>query len=211
MKRLFILALSMISILTANGQIKSYIITRGDVLDISVMEHPEFTIEGITVLPDGTIPYPGIGSIKAAGMSLDQLKDILATTLDKFVVNPIVTVFVRKIQSELINIYGYVNKPGQYQIYEGVDILSAVAIAGGIKNFSKVRTLTIIRANRSVEKVKIREYLKYNSDAGEENIPIVYAGDTIYVKEPNETNWARLSFMSTMLLAIANIANILIN
>lgn len=211
MKRLFILALSMISILTANGQIKSYIITRGDVLDISVMEHPEFTIEGITVLPDGTIPYPGIGSIKAAGMSLDQLKDILATTLDKFVVNPIVTVFVRKIQSELINIYGYVNKPGQYQIYEGVDILSAVAIAGGIKNFSRVRTLTIIRANRSVEKVKIREYLKYNSDAGEENIPIVYAGDTIYVKEPNETNWARLSFMSTMLLAIANIANILIN
>lgn len=211
MKRLFILALSMISILTANGQIKSYIITRGDVLDISVMEHPEFTIDGITVLPDGTIPYPGIGSIKAAGMSLDQLKDILATTLDKFVVNPIVTVFVRKIQSELINIYGYVNKPGQYQIYEGVDILSAVAIAGGIKNFSKVRTLTIIRANRSVEKVKIREYLKYNSDAGEENIPIVYAGDTIYVKEPNETNWARLSFMSTMLLAIANIANILIN
>lgn len=211
MKRLFILALSMISILTANGQIKSYIITRGDVLDISVMEHPEFTIEGITVLPDGTIPYPGIGSIKAAGMSLDQLKDILATTLDKFVVNPIVTVFVRKIQSELINIYGYVNKPGQYQIYEGVDILSAVAIAGGIKNFSKVRTLTIIRANRSVEKVKIREYLKYNSDAGEENIPMVYAGDTIYVKEPNETNWARLSFMSTMLLAIANIANILIN
>lgn len=211
MKRLFILALSMISILTANGQIKSYIITRGDVLDISVMEHPEFTIEGITVLPDGTIPYPGIGSIKAAGMSLDQLKDILATTLDKFVVNPIVTVFVRKIQSELINIYGYVNKPGQYQIYEGVDILSAVAIAGGIKNFSRVRTLTIIRANRSVEKVKIREYLKYNSDAGEENIPMVYAGDTIYVKEPNETNWARLSFMSTMLLAIANIANILIN
>jgi len=48
-----------------------------------------------------------------------------------------VTIFIRKIQNQLLNIYGYVNKPGQYQLYDSLDLFSAIGVAGGLKSFNK--------------------------------------------------------------------------
>ena len=69
------------------GQTKSYLIERGDVLDVMVMEHPEFSLTGIIVLPDGTMQYPGIGSIQAAGMSSEALTASVEKSVGKYVVN----------------------------------------------------------------------------------------------------------------------------
>ena len=72
---------------SALGQAKSYLIERGDVLDVMVMEHPEFSLTGIIVLPDGTMQYPGIGSIQAAGMSSEALTASVEKSVGKYVVN----------------------------------------------------------------------------------------------------------------------------
>ena len=121
------------------AQTGTYVIRKGDVLDIAVMEHPEFSIAGIIVLPDGTIQYPGFGSIVAAEMTTKNLRDTLETSLEKYVVNPLVTVFIRQIRNQNINVFGYVNNPGQYQLFEGMDLVSALSLAGGIKNVKKVK------------------------------------------------------------------------
>ncbi len=179
-----------------------YRISRGDVMDVMVMEHPEFSINSVIVLPDGTIQYPGLGSIVAAGMTPSQLKDSIEVALNRYVVNPLVTILVRKMQQESINVLGYVNRPGQYQIFERTELLSAVGLAGGVKNLRKAKRIAIIRADQSVQEVFIRHYMQ------SDKYIFVDIGDTIYIKEPKEVNWARLSFISTMLLAAANIYNI---
>ncbi|MCF8218910.1 MAG: polysaccharide biosynthesis/export family protein [Bacteroidales bacterium] len=92
-----------------SAQQNKYVINRGDVLDVRVMEHPEFSIEKIYVLPDGTLQYPGFGSIVVAGMTTKELKDTIETALEKYVVNPIATIFIRDIKKQTINIFGYVN------------------------------------------------------------------------------------------------------
>ena len=175
----------------------SYIIQRGDVLDVVVMEHPEFSLGGITVLPDGYIQYPGLGSLKVAGLSSEILTDSLRRSLEKYVVNPMVSIYIRKIQNQQLNIYGFVNKPGQYQLYDSLDLYSAIGVAGGLKSFRKYTVATIYRANRVVEVVKLREFFDPNQKA--QKIPMVYAGDTLYIVEPRQTNWAFLSFVTSAL------------
>jgi polysaccharide export outer membrane protein len=196
MKKLLLLTL--IIILPTSGifaQKQSYVIQRGDILDVIVMEHPEFSLGGITVLPDGFVQYPALGSLKAAGISSQQLSDSLEKALEQFVVNPMVTIFIRKIQNELVNIYGYVNKPGQYQLFEGIDLFSVIGLAGGLKSFKKIKTVTIIRANRQVEVLEIRKY--FESNLTDVPIPMIYAGDTVYIKDPKEVNWSKLTFFLT--------------
>ena len=204
-----ILLLSGIFLIIANIQSQNleYTIMRGDKIDIMVMQHPEFSVGGITVLPDGVIQYPGIGSIKAAGMTSAQLTDSLTLTLNKYVVNPIVTVFVRNIEEQSLNIFGFVNKPGQYQVFDTLDLFTAIGRAGGIKNFKKVRFVYILRKNQTIEKYKINRFYSHNNLSMP--LPMVYAGDTIYVKEPLVVNWSALSFTTsflTLVIAIIGMA-----
>lgn len=192
-----------------SAQTKNYTINRGDILDVVVMQHPEFSISGITVLPDGTIQYPGLGSIVAAGMSSTLLRDTMEIALNRFIVDPVVTIFVRRIQSEKINIFGYVNNPGQFQIFEGVDLFSALSLAGGIKNIKKAKKITIIRIDNSVVEIRVKDFFGDNH-LDIRQLPYIQVGETIYVSEPREVNWSRLSFFTTAVLAIANVINILL-
>ncbi len=185
----------------AFAQAEGYIIRKGDVLDVVVMQHQEFSISGITVLPDGTIQYPGFGNIVVAGMDTQQLSDSLQVALDKYLVNPMVTVFVRKISDQMLNVFGYVNRPGQYQVYEAIDLFSALAYAGGIKDYKKVRYIYILRENMEIEEFRIKNF--FLQDEASVKIPFVYAGDTIYVREPRIFNWSMLSFFASLLSAIA--------
>lgn len=192
---------------SATGQNGSYVINRGDVLDIVVMEHPEFSLSGITVLPDGYIQYPGIGGIKAAGMSSEALTASVEKSVEKYVVNPVVSIYIRKIQNQMLNVLGYVNKPGQFQVFEGVDLLSALSMAGGIKNIKKGKQIVIVRADQSMEEIRLKDYM--NPKHRVQKLPVLYAGDTVYVKEPADINWSKFSFFSTMLVAIGTILNFL--
>jgi polysaccharide biosynthesis/export protein len=190
----------------SHAQTQGYIIQKGDVLEVIVMEHPEFSLAGVTVLPDGFVQYPAVGSIKVVGLNSQQLADSIKKALEQFVVNPMVTIFIRKIQNEQINIFGYVNKPGQYQVFEGIDLFSAIGLAGGLKSFRRVKTVTIIRANRQVEVLDIRNYFK--SNLSDVTVPVVYAGDTIFIRDPNEINWSKLTFFVTLLNTAVVLASV---
>jgi len=194
--------------LAAFCQTESYIIRKGDIIDIVVMEHPEFSIQGIIVLPDGSIQYPGFGSIKASEMTTARLRDTLELVLNKYVVNPLVTVFIRRLAEQKLNVFGYVNSPGQYQIFDSMDIISAISMAGGIRNVKKLKKIIIIRPDLSVEEVKIKSILGQGGTI--DALPRVSAGDTLYLREPSEFNWSKLSFFASLLTATASILNILL-
>lgn len=186
-----------------SAQTQDYQIQRGDILDIMVMEHPEFSISNIIVLPDGKLQFPAIGFVKAAGISPVILSDTLQAALTKYVVDPIVTVYVKQIKNQYINILGELNRPGQYQIFEPTDIMSAISLAGGFRNIRKVKFINIIRGNNEREKVKMEKFME---------TPEIYSflkpGDTIYVETKNAFNWSRLSFFTTLLYTIAMVINI---
>lgn len=54
-----------------------YKLAPGDVIRIDVVDHPEVSRDAVSVLPDGYISAPLIGSVQAAGKTVDQIREEL--------------------------------------------------------------------------------------------------------------------------------------
>jgi polysaccharide export outer membrane protein len=189
-----------------------YQIQRGDVLNIYVMDHGEFTANGVIVLPDGFIQYPLLGSIKVVGKTPTQIRTIIKDKLLTYIPNPEVTVFIQRLYKQDINILGYVNNPGKYQIFEPTDILTTLALAGGIEELKKVDKIRIIKFDGRVFNLRLSSLweLKRKNIAGTDNRRIlIYPGDTVLVPKPREFNWALLTFAVSSLNIILQMINIL--
>jgi protein involved in polysaccharide export with SLBB domain len=90
--------------------------------------------------PDGMIALPLAGTVKAAGLTKPALEAALADKLaGRYLRNPKVTVDV--VNFRPFYVLGEVQKPGEYPFRSGLNVLSAIAIAGGTTyraNTSKV-------------------------------------------------------------------------
>jgi len=89
--------------------------------------------------PSGFVSLPLAGTIKAAGLTPTELEGELVKLLGagQYLKNPKVTVSI--IEFRPFYILGEVEKPGAYPYVGGINVLSAIAIAGG----------TTYRASRS--------------------------------------------------------------
>lgn len=184
----------------------NYIIKKGDVVSISVMGHPEFSMDKIIVLPDGYIQFPGLGSIQASGMSVKSFTKLVNDNVSKFVLNPIVTVFISALPSQVVNVIGFVNKPGQITIFEKISVMDAISKAGGIRQIKGTRKIIVIRADQSYEEYLVKDI--YSNKKDKFSIKLLDIGDTVYVVEPKEFNWSMLSFITTFSYLILNIVRL---
>jgi polysaccharide export outer membrane protein len=123
---------------------ESYVIGAEDVIDVYVWKEPEMS-KTVPVRPDGMISVPLVGETKAAGYTPVQLQDILAESMKKYVSDPQVTVVVEKVSSLSFNIVGEVNKPGYYPLTRRMTVLDAIALAGGFKDFAKMKKVYVLR------------------------------------------------------------------
>lgn len=195
-----------LSVFTVEAQEESYVIKKGDMLNVMVMGHPEFSLEKVLVLPDGYIQFPGLGSLQASGMSVKEFTALVNESVSQYVVNPVVTVFVSMLPSQVVNVVGYVNKPGQIVVFEPINVIEAISRGGGIKNIRKCKKITIVRVDQTFEQIRVKDLFKADS---KQNVPVLYVGDTVYVVEPNEVNWSQLSFFTTLGYIAVNLVRIL--
>ena len=80
--------------------------------------------------PAGFISLPLAGSVKAAGLSKPQLeKELAAKFRGEYLRNPKVTVDVASFRP--FYILGEVSHPGEYPFKSGLNVMSAIAVAGG--------------------------------------------------------------------------------
>lgn len=93
-----------------------YQIGAGDSLYITVWDHPELTspagaqqqtvANGRLVRSDGTLFYAYVGELKVAGMTIEQLRQVISTSLAKYVEKPQVDVSVVAYQSQRVLVQG---------------------------------------------------------------------------------------------------------
>ena len=81
---------------------------RGDVLDISVYDEPDLTIEEIPIRPDGRISFPLIGDVQAEGLTVSELNLAITEGLARFLLAPKVSVIVQEFNSQQYTIFGEV-------------------------------------------------------------------------------------------------------
>ena len=121
-----------------------YVIGPGDVLDISVWKVEDLT-KMVTVLPDGKIGFPLVGRITAAGRTVDELSDELEKKLSKFVPDLNLSVVVSQVNSMMVYVIGRVNHPGRFVLNANINVLQALAMAGGLNPFAEEGKIKIFR------------------------------------------------------------------
>ena len=118
-------------------QPEDYRIGAGDTLYITVWDHPELTspagsqqqtvANGRLVRPDGTLFYPYAGTIKAAGLTIEELRELLTKKLSSFVQQPQVDVSVVGFGSHRITLEGAFQHTDA-QVFNSVPITLSQAI-----------------------------------------------------------------------------------
>ncbi|MCD4719606.1 MAG: polysaccharide biosynthesis/export family protein [Desulfobacula sp.] len=121
-----------------------YRIGPGDVLDISVWKNPDLTKQ-LAVLPDGMIHFPLVKELKVGGITVNELEKMLVDKLKKYVPEPDLSISVVQVNSMMIYVIGKVNHPGRFSINTNIDVMQALAVAGGLNPFAKEKEIVIFR------------------------------------------------------------------
>lgn len=121
-------------------------------------------INGYRVSVEGTIDVPIVGTIKLAGLTLEQAEKALKERAEVYLQEPSVQV---KLLNFRVKVLGEVNNPGFFYNYEGnLNIIEAIALANGINEFANLKNVIVNRqfANDThTYKIDITNSSIYNS------------------------------------------------
>ena len=127
-----------------------YRIAAEDVLQISVWKEEGLERE-VIVRPDGGVSFPLAGNVIAAGKTPAEVEAEIATRLQRFIPDAVVTVSVVRLQGMRVYVTGQVKNPGQFTVGRYVDVLQAITLAGGLTPFAKDGDIKVIRRENGRE------------------------------------------------------------
>jgi polysaccharide biosynthesis/export protein len=155
--RLIVALLAVAAAASAPAQNGDYVIGPGDVVRITVFQNPDLTTE-TRVSESGTITFPLIGAVPAAGQSASAVEQVVVEKLRDggFVKRPQVNVNVLQYKSIQVSVLGQVNRPGRFPLDQAQNRLSEVlALAGGILPTGADIVTLVTRENGKEKKVVI--------------------------------------------------------
>lgn len=158
----------------------AYRIGPEDTLEISVWKEDALKTTAL-VRPDGGISFPLAGDVPVAGRTATEVRDELARRIARFVPDPEITVAVARVASYRVYVLGRVNRPGDYAVGRPIDVLQALALAGGTTPFASEDDMRIVRRvdGRSVPIPFDYTRLRKGGDLSQ-NI-VLRSGDVLFV------------------------------
>ncbi|MGY6276076.1 polysaccharide biosynthesis/export family protein [Methylomonas sp. MgM2] len=160
---------------------ESYRINKGDKLKINVWQEENLQSE-VAVSPDGTISFPMVGIVQAAGKTIEEFQNLLRERLEEYIPGPEVNVTLLSADGNLIYVIGEVARPGPYPMNKNLDVMQALSMAGGFTPFAAKNDIRILRHDLEGHSKTIP--FAYgdieDGDALDTNI-LLQSGDTIIV------------------------------
>lgn len=151
-----------------------YHVGPGDVLTITVWDHPELTIPagpnrtaeeaGTLIKIDGTIFYPYVGVVSVDGMTTEQIRTMLTKKIATYITNPQLDVRVAAFRNKKVLVTGETKNPGILPITDRpLSITEAINKSGGITPAADLSRVVLTR----------------NGKTSEVNVLALYRGDSL--------------------------------
>jgi protein involved in polysaccharide export with SLBB domain len=162
---------------------QSTVVGPGDLFEVSVMGEKDIP-KTFRVQPDGSVDFPYVDRLMVAGLEPQQIEDIIKKALvdRKILSDPQVTLVVTQYNSKKVSIVGAVQKPGSIPWSEGMKLVDAISLSGGLTSLADgdhVRITRLVGGNRTVTATVSVDDI---TDGKLSDVPL-QAGDTIKVDQ----------------------------
>jgi polysaccharide biosynthesis/export protein len=101
--------------------------------------------QDVLVRPDGKFTFPLAGEVNARGRSVEEIREELVEKITAFIPDPVVTVQMQQTTGNVIFVLGKVTRPGQFVMSRNMDIMQALAVAGGTATFAALGKIKVLR------------------------------------------------------------------
>jgi polysaccharide biosynthesis/export protein len=173
---------------------EGYVIGPQDVLQVTVWGHDDLTGRFV-VGADGTLNFPFLGRVKAAGLTEAAVEADLTRQLgDGFIRNPQVTVTVETYRSQQVFVIGEVRQPGAFVLSGPETLIQVLARAGSTTPAAGSEVLIVrprdmdavtgpVRPDEVSPNDVVRVDLQKLRSGGLEETVVLQNGDTVFVPE----------------------------
>lgn len=178
--------------LTNFGDDHAYRVGAGDVLNVTVWDHPELTIpagqfrsageSGNVVHQDGSIFYPYVGKLKVAGLEVTQIRELITKSLSKFIEDPQVDVSVAAFNSQKVFVSGSVVNPSTLPVTNvPLSLLDAISACGGLASDADWRKVTLTRTGNEGSRAEVLDLYALLQLGDMSQNRILMPGDVIHI------------------------------
>jgi polysaccharide export outer membrane protein len=161
-----------------------YILSANDQIAVEVFGEDDLRTNG-RLNGEGNLSLPLLGSVRLAGLNLTQATARLTELYGRdYLVSPRVNVILVGYAKRRFTVLGQVNRPGSFEMPEGstggIDLLEAVAMAGGYTRIAAPGRISVRRTTGGGEQVLKVDARKVASGSSAFR---VQSGDTVTVGE----------------------------
>jgi len=158
----------------------AYLIQPGDVLQVTVWKEQDLTGE-VLVRPDGGVSFPLVGDVRAAGRTVDSLREEFTKRLRHYIPDPVVTIATKQMGGDEVFVVGKVQRPGAYPFVRPIDVMQALSLAGGGTPYAALNGIVILRRENGLQQAI---HFRYSDVARGKDLSqniLLRSGDTVVV------------------------------
>ncbi|MFK8030837.1 MAG: SLBB domain-containing protein [Gammaproteobacteria bacterium] len=154
-----------------------YTIGVGDTINVQLFgsENVEWQL---VVGRDGQVVLPNIGPVAVSGLRFQQLREKLATQIEKGSIGVDVSVSMGELRSIRVFVMGDVNRPGSYTVSSLSSMTNALFVSGGLLKSGSLRDVQLKRKNRVVGRLDLYDLLLNGNTRADAQLT---SGDVIFV------------------------------
>lgn len=158
----------------SNSLNNDYVLGPEDLIEINVYQVDELK-RTVRISSSGLIKLPLVDTIKAGGLTASEIEAEIGKRLEKYLQEPVVSLFIKEYRSQRITVLGAVRNPQVLTVTNQNFLLDVVSLSGGLS--SDAGEICYVRRGSETIVIDIDKLLIEGMT--ELNIP-VFAGDVIH-------------------------------
>lgn len=159
-----------------------YVMGTDDLISIHAVDADEINDKSVRIDGNGYVRLPLVGRVEAAGLTNEQLENVLSERLKTYIKDPQVTVTLVEFHSQRVSVLGSVRNPGIHQLEGHRTVVEVLALAGGLSDDAG----SALEITRRIERGRIPLPSAADDATGKFSVADINLREIINAKDPAE-------------------------